>query len=48
MRIGVSSQGTNWLSSRAAGRMMISLLRSEPVAMRLMIGSSRFGVTPCT
>ena len=44
MRIGVSSHGRNWLSSRAAGRMMSSLLRSEPSAMRLMIGSSRSGV----
>ena len=30
MRIGVSSHGRNWLSSRAAGRMTSSLLRSEP------------------
>ena len=28
--------------------MMSSLLRSEPTAMRLMIGSSRSGVKPCT
>ena len=48
MRIGVSSHGTNWLSSSAAGVMMSSLLRSDPSAMRLMIGSSRSGVRPCT
>ncbi len=48
MRIGVSSHGTNWLSSSAAGRMKSSLLRSEPTAIFLMIGSSRCGSTPCT
>ena len=30
MRIGVSSHGTNWLSTMMTGRMMSSLLRSEP------------------
>jgi len=48
MRIGVSSQGRNWLSSSAAGRMNSSLLRSEPRAIRQMIGSSRCGETPVT
>ena len=35
--------GRNWLSSSAAGRMNSSLLRSEPIAIFLMIGSSRAG-----
>ena len=45
---GVSSYGGNSLSSSAAGRMKSSLLRSEPMAIRLMIGSSRSGLRPCT
>src|SRR6478735_11085994 len=40
--------GTNWLSSRAAGRMNSSLLRRDPIAIRLIIGSSRSAVMPCT
>lgn len=48
MRIGVSSQGRNSLSSSAAGRMISSLLRIDPMAIFLMIGSSRFGFAPCT
>lgn len=46
MRSGVSTIGRNWLSSMAAGRMKRSLLRSEPIAIRLMIGSSRCGLKP--
>ena len=42
----MSSHGTNWLSSSAAGRMNSSLLRREPIAIRLMIGSSRSAVMP--
>ena len=38
--------GTNWLSSSAAGRMKRILLRSEPMAIFLIIGSSRLGSTP--
>ena len=45
---GVSNHGRNWLSSSAAGRMNSSLLRSDPIAMRLIIGSSRSAVIPCT
>ena len=48
MRMGVSSDRTNWLSSSAAGRMNSSLLRSDPHAMRLIIGSSRSAAIPCT
>src|SRR5690349_21091795 len=48
MRIGVSSHGRNWLSSSATGRMMSSLLRSEPMVIFLIIGSSRSAVTPWT
>src|SRR5687768_178341 len=44
-RIGNPS-GRNWLSSRATGRMNRSLLRSEPLAIRLMIGSSRAAADP--
>src|SRR6478752_1456259 len=48
MRIGARSQGTNWLSSSAAGRMNRILLRSDPIAIFLMIGSSRLAATPAT
>ena len=48
MRIGVSSHGRNWLSSNAIGRMMSSLLRIEPMAIFLTMGSSRSGLTPST
>ncbi len=48
MRSGVSAHGTNWLSSRMAGRMNTSLLRIEPIAIRLIIGSSRSGLNPVT
>ena len=48
MRIGVSSHGRNWDSSRAIGRMITSLLTSDPFAMRQIIGSSRFGLMPVT
>ena len=44
----MSSPGRNWLSSSAIGRMMTSLLRSEPIVIRLIIGSSRSAVTPWT
>ncbi|MEH3078978.1 MAG: hypothetical protein PGN11_20345 [Quadrisphaera sp.] len=44
----MSSQGRNALSSSATGRMISSLLRSEPLVMRQMIDSSRFGSMPCT
>src|SRR5699024_7421131 len=47
MRIGVSSHGTNWLSSRAT-TMMTALFPSEPRAIRRMIGNSREGSTPRT
>ena len=46
MRIGVSAHGANALSSSATGKMKTSLLRSEPLVMRQIIGSSRAGVTP--
>ena len=45
---GVSNHGANWLRIRATGRMISNLLRSEPIAIFLMIGSSRLGFTPCT
>ncbi|CPU64460.1 Uncharacterised protein [Mycobacteroides abscessus] len=48
MSSGVSRKGRNWLSSRIAGRMKSSLLRSDPVAMRLMTGSSRLAARPST
>src|SRR4051794_22711896 len=48
MRIGVRIHGRNWLSSSTAGSRMNSLLRSEPTAMRLMIGISRSAAMPCT
>src|SRR5829696_4410185 len=48
MRIGVRRNGRNWLSSRIAGRMISSLLRSEPIAILRMIGSSRSAASPCT
>ena len=44
----MSSHGRNSLSSSAAGRMNSSLLRSEPTAILLMIGSSRSAATPWT
>ncbi len=45
---GSAHSGANWLSSRAAGRMNNSLLRTEPTAIFLMIGSSRSAATPWT
>ena len=44
----MSSHGATALSSSASGRMKTSLLRIEPIAILLMIGSSRSGVTPST
>ena len=44
----MSRNGANWDSSRATGRMISSLLRSDPLAMRQMIDSSRSGLSPCT
>ena len=38
----MSSHGTNWLSSRIAGRMMRNLLRSDPRAIRRMIGGAGY------
>jgi hypothetical protein len=48
IRIGVSSQSTNSLRISAAGRMKSSLFRSEPIAIRLITGSSRSGWKPWT
>ena len=42
------SHGATAVSSRPMGRMMRSLLRSEPSVIFLMIGSSRSGVMPVT
>jgi hypothetical protein len=39
MSSGVSSHEANWLSRSAPGRMKRSLLRSEPIAIRLMIAA---------
>jgi hypothetical protein len=41
------AHGRNW-DSMMAGRMNSSLLRSDPMAIFLMIGSSRSGVKPWT
>ena len=46
IRMTGSSHGRNWPSSSAAGRMKSSLLRSEPIAIFLMIGSSRSAAEP--
>ena len=48
MRIGVIAHGRNRLSNNATGKMMTSLLKNEPLAMRQIIGSSRSGVNPVT
>ena len=48
MRVGVMIHGTNWLSSSTAGRMKTSLLRIDPMAIFLIIGSSRDAVKPST
>lgn len=48
MSRGVSSHGANSLRIKAIGRMMSSLLRSEPIVIFLMIGSSRLGLMPST
>ena len=42
------AQGAKALSSSAAGRMMISLLRNDPRAILPMIGNSRLGDRPVT
>ena len=44
----MSRNGANWLRISATGRMISSLLRSDPLAMRQMIESSRSGLRPCT
>ena len=48
MSNGESSHGMKALSSRIAGTMKSSLLRSDPIVIRLMIGSSRLGSSPST
>ena len=48
MSRGVMSQGTNWLRISATGRMKTSLLRSEPMAIFKMTGSSRSARKPWT
>ena len=48
IRSGVIAQGAKALSSRATGRRISSLLRSEPSAILPMIGSSRCGASPTT
>ena len=42
------AQGAKALSTKATGRMKISLLRNDPRAILLMIGSSRLGDRPMT
>ena len=48
MRMISTTVGAISLSSSAAGVMNSSLLRSEPTAIRLMIGSSRSAARPWT
>ena len=48
MSRGVRIHGTNWDSTRMAGRMNRNLLRSDPIAIVLIIGSSRAGLKPVT
>ena len=48
MRMIGSASGRNWLSSSASGRMIRSLLRIEPIAIFLTIGSSRSAAMPWT
>ena len=48
MRIGVSSHGRNCDNSSAIGRMMTILLTNDPLAMRQIMGNSRFGSMPVT
>ena len=48
MSSGESNHGMKALSSRIAGTMKTSLLRSDPIVIRLMIGSSRLGSSPST
>ncbi len=48
MRMISTTVGAIALSSSAAGRMNSSLLRSDPSAMRRMIGSSRSAANPRT
>ena len=43
-----TSVGANSLSTSATGMTNSSLFRSEPLAIRLMIGSSRSAASPCT
>jgi hypothetical protein len=44
----VIAQGAIQLSASAAGSRISSLLRSDPLAIRQMIGSSRSAVNPTT
>src|SRR3954462_10653788 len=46
--MGAISHSIHWLSTRATGRMISSLLRSEPIAILRMMGSSRSAAMPCT
>src|SRR6478736_2216637 len=48
MRMGAISHSIHWLSTSATGRMISSLLRSEPIAIFLMIGISRSAAMPWT
>ena len=45
IKSGTKAHGASAFSSSAMGKMMTSLLRSEPLAIRQIIGSSRAGVT---